>query len=151
MVCPADGRLSPQAVLLGDADVGKTSLPMRWVTGAYSPSVQSTINAINHPKRLVVEEREVELVVWDTAGQEQFHALAPLYARYSSVAILIASIVDSASFDHLERWISVLNLANQDFLPVVLAVVEIDLSDSAKTSSLSTDRSRRCVFRRIRF
>jgi small GTP-binding protein len=124
-------RLSFKAVLLGDSGVGKTSLVTRWTTGAFSRSANPTVGASHQRKRLTLEGHDVDLFLWDTAGQEQFQALTPLYARSSSVAILTTSLSEPTSFDNIERWISLLQSATDEIPPVILAVNKIDLIDSA--------------------
>jgi small GTP-binding protein len=120
-----------KAVIVGDSGVGKTSLAMRWTTGAYSKSAGPTVGANYQRKLVALESQEVDVFLWDTAGQEQFQALTPLYARSSSVAILTASIVEPTSFDNIQRWLSLLQLASAELPPVVFAVNKVDLRGSA--------------------
>jgi small GTP-binding protein len=44
-------------------------------------------------------------VVWDTAGQEKYHSLAPLYYRGASAAIIVYDICNAASFEALPTWL----------------------------------------------
>jgi small GTP-binding protein len=120
--CPAF-----KAVLIGDSGVGKTALVTRWSTGVYHKNQTSTIGASHQRRRLVVAGDDVEIFIWDTAGQEQFQSLTPLYARSAAVAILVASIDKGASFEHIDQWISLLGQSGPTPPPVVLAVNKIDL------------------------
>jgi small GTP-binding protein len=79
----------------------------------------------------MLDGQGIDLVLWDTAGQEQFQALTPLYARSSAVAIFVASITDPRSFTGLDSWIRLLVSANRDPPPMVLAVNKVDLKDKA--------------------
>jgi small GTP-binding protein len=124
------GRVCFKAVLLGDSGVGKTSLATRWTTGTYSPSSKTTLGANHHRRRLTLEGEDVDLFLWDTAGQEQFQALTPLYARSAAVAILTTSILDPQSFRSIDQWISVLQSGADDLPPLVLAVNKIDRRES---------------------
>ena len=40
----------------------------------------------------------MNLAIWDTAGQEKFHALGPIYYRMSNGAILVYDITDVDTF-----------------------------------------------------
>lgn len=40
----------------------------------------------------------MNLAIWDTAGQEKFHALGPIYYRMSNGAILVYDITDEDTF-----------------------------------------------------
>jgi 50S ribosomal subunit-associated GTPase HflX len=48
---------------------------------------------------------------------------------------LVASIVDSNSFDSIDRWVELLGDANEELPPIVLAVNKIDLADGAPKSA----------------
>ncbi|VDK34036.1 unnamed protein product [Anisakis simplex] len=50
-------------------------------------------------KRISVDDSQVDLNIWDTAGQEKFHALGPIYYRDSHGALLIYDITDQHSFE----------------------------------------------------
>jgi small GTP-binding protein len=123
--------LTFKAVLLGDSGVGKTSLMTRWCHGSYQAGANPTIGANHQRKRIALDTEEIDLFIWDTAGQEQFHALTPLYARSSAVAILVASITDPLSLRNLDRWVDLLSYANTELPPVVLAVNKIDMREFA--------------------
>jgi len=47
-----------------------------------------------------------KLAIWDTAGQEKFNALAPMYYRDALGAIIVYDITFKESFDKVNKWIS---------------------------------------------
>ncbi|OHT08495.1 small GTP-binding protein [Tritrichomonas foetus] len=128
-------RPSCKIVLLGNSGVGKTSLVTRWTTGSYQKSIKPTIGANHQRKSVTVGKNEYDLYLWDTAGQEQFQALTPLYARSAAAAIITASIDDVESFSSLQTWINLLNSACEKVPPMILAVNKIDLVDQSVYSS----------------
>jgi small GTP-binding protein len=123
---PPQERPSVKAVLLGDSGVGKTSLTTRWITGLHHESPAITIGANHQRKRVVIDQEQVDIFLWDTAGQEQFQALAPLYVRNAAVAILTTAVNDRASFTNLDYWFNVLTTSTDAVPPVVLAVNKVD-------------------------
>jgi small GTP-binding protein len=128
-VCPmSEGpdRVPFKAVLLGESGVGKTSLVTRWISGIFSKSIMPTIGANHQRKRIQLDSVEVEMSIWDTAGQEEFHSLTPLYARSAAVAILCTAINAQSSFEKIDVWIDLLKQANEIVPPVVLVVSKID-------------------------
>lgn len=44
----------------------------------------------------------MNLAIWDTAGQEKFHALGPIYYRMSNGAILVYDITDEDTFQKVK-------------------------------------------------
>jgi Ras-related protein Rab-22 len=112
------GEQSVKVVLLGDSGVGKSSLALRFVTNEFKPYSESTIGASFMSKSIRIpvspsskvddkstqQERRIGLKIWDTAGQEKYRSLAPMYYRGAEVAILVYDITIPASFIALKEW-----------------------------------------------
>ena len=47
----------------------------------------------------------VSLKALGTAGQERFHALAPIYYRDAQAALLVFDITDTDSFERVKTWV----------------------------------------------
>jgi small GTP-binding protein len=119
--------VSVKVVLLGNSGVGKTSIAQRWLGGP-SAIPEPTIG-VNHRRRTsVVGDREVDAYIWDTAGQEQYKALTPLYAHSASCALIVAAIADPESFDAIPRWGELLRQACDAPPPALLLVNKTDLA-----------------------
>ncbi|KAJ1458858.1 ras family-domain-containing protein [Pelagophyceae sp. CCMP2097] len=94
-----------KVVLLGEGRVGKTSLLLRYVNGAYDDKQGSTLQASFLDKTLTLGDETVQLNIWDTAGQERFHALGPIYYRDADGALLVYDITDYESFTKVTTWV----------------------------------------------
>jgi small GTP-binding protein len=95
-----------RVVLIGDASVGKTSLLNQLVSRQFDLRETATI-AANY--QIYVEEVDgikIELQIWDTAGQEKFRSLGPIYYRNASAAIVVYDVTNRQSFDNIADWIS---------------------------------------------
>jgi len=49
------------------------------------------------------------LTIWDTAGEEKYHALAPIFYRGSDGAIIIYDCTKRETFESAEKWFKELN------------------------------------------
>lgn len=76
-------------VLLGDSGVGKSSLVLRFVTQSFKPYSESTIGASFMSKVVELDGQTVKVQIWDTAGQEKYHSLAPMYYRGAAAAVVV--------------------------------------------------------------
>lgn len=70
-----------KVVLLGEGKVGKTALITRYCYGNIPEVRQQTLNASCSEKKLSVNNKELSMNIWDTAGQEIFNGIAPMYYR----------------------------------------------------------------------
>ena len=91
-----------KVVIIGDMNVGKTSLLMRYIRDSYDNFVDPTIGIdflvfflafeftkSNVKTKTIMYEGEVyRFQLWDTAGQERFHSLIPSYMRDAQVVLV---------------------------------------------------------------
>lgn len=72
-------------------------------------------------KKINIDGNRVNLAICDTAGQERFHALGPIYYRGSHGAILVFDITDEESFQKVKNWVRELQkmLGNDITLAIV--------------------------------
>mmetsp|Transcript_22395 Transcript_22395/g.63479 ORF Transcript_22395/g.63479 Transcript_22395/m.63479 type:complete len:320 (-) Transcript_22395:299-1258(-) len=125
----------PQAefkvVVLGDTFAGKTSLVLRFAEGYYRDSSRSaTVGASFVGKRLTVSGITCKIQIWDTAGQEQFKKLAPMYYKNAAAAVVCYDCTSPKSFETLRYWLDELK-RNVPAGKLVLAVcaTKCDLVD----------------------
>jgi Ras-related protein Rab-21 len=117
-----------KVVLLGEGRTGKTSILLRFAKGEFSEHRPETTEASFLEKRVTFGEAQVQLCIWDTAGQEVYHALAPIYYRGAHGAIIVYDITDSASFDRVKGWVKELRLAmGPTDISIVIAGNKTDL------------------------
>ena len=92
--------------MLGDTFTGKTSLVLRFAEGYYRDSARSaTVGAFFITKRLTVQGITCKIQIWDTAGQEQFKRLAPMYYKNAAAAIVCYDVTSPKSFETLKYWV----------------------------------------------
>jgi small GTP-binding protein len=125
------GSAGHKVVILGDSRVGKTSILSRQMHG-HQPQIQSpTIGC--HCSEISVQAKsgKVTLQVWDTAGQEMYRALVPVYLRGAEAAILVYDVTDRESFKSLGHWYDLLVSVLPPTTIVCLVGNKIDLGNEA--------------------
>lgn len=89
--------------MLGETFTGKTSLVLRFAEGHYRETSRNpTVGAFFITKRLTVQGMTAKIQIWDTAGQEQFKKLAPMYYKSAAAAIICYDVTSPKSFETLE-------------------------------------------------
>lgn len=127
-------------VLLGDKDVGKTSIILRYSLNEFSERTSLTPISEQY-KKLSVNGRQMVLELWDTAGQERFKSLETHFFREADAAILVYSVEERESFHSLTSyWMKELirYVHDDDMLPILVVGNKSDLYDEAsETVSLA--------------
>ncbi|XP_076449390.1 ras-related protein Rab-22A-like [Babylonia areolata] len=115
--------------LLGDSGVGKSSIVMRFVTGTYRPALESTIGASFMSKSLVVDGTGYRFQIWDTAGQEKFRSLAPMYYRGAAAAVIVYDVTRPTTFKAVKAWIQELRSFGPRDIVIAIAGNKCDLEE----------------------
>lgn len=124
----SDGKF--KIVLLGDKDVGKTSILLRYVRDEFFE--RTSINPISEQtKNILINGRNITLELWDTAGQERFKSLETHYYRDADAAVLVYSVVDEESFSSLcDYWLkeTLRYIPDGEMIPILVVGNKSDLS-----------------------
>lgn len=95
-----------RVVTIGDESVGKTSITNRIIDNTFNPHEPGTVGANYQQIEKTIDGEKITIQIWDTAGQEKFQSLSPIYFRNASAAIIVFSLVNKVTFEKLDSWIS---------------------------------------------
>lgn len=117
-------------VIVGDGACGKTSLLCSFALGEFPKEYQPTVFD-NYVAEIRLDEKHVQLALWDTAGQEEYERLRPMSYSKSHV-ILIAFALDTPdSLENVEtKWIEEVRSICGPTIPVILVGCKADLRPS---------------------
>jgi len=129
-----------KVVLLGEGCVGKTSMVLRYVEDKFNDKHITTIQASFLSKKLNISGKRLNLSIWDTAGQEKFHALGPIYYRESHGAVLVYDITDQDSFQKVKNWVVELKRMLGENVCLAIAGNKSDLEQQRTVSQQDAER-----------
>lgn len=114
--------------MLGSFAVGKTSLVRRFVQGFFSEKYHTTIGVKIDKKVVSIDGRNVDLILWDIHGEDDFQEVKPAYLVGSSGYFLV---VDGTRAHTVETARSLQKLAEDTVghVPFIVLVNKADLSD----------------------
>ena len=121
-------------IVVGNQGTGKTSILNRFVSETFDENYQATIGLDFHSKNITIHDQDVRLIIYDTAGQEKFRSLIPMYIREAQIILFIYDISDKESFDSIPKWIQQVNdVINKE---VVFALIgnKLDLESNRKVT-----------------
>lgn len=133
-------QISPESfqcriVIIGDTSVGKTSILNQLIEQTFQEYEQSTVGA-NY--QLYVEEidgKKVEIQIWDTAGQEKFKSLGPIYYRNARGAAVVFDVTNRHTFDDLTEWITAFTEVAGTDTAIFIVANQIDRADARQVDS----------------
>lgn len=127
-VAPAAKRASIQkkVCMVGAAGVGKTSLVRQFVRSMFSEKYHSTIGVKIDKKTIEHEGRDVNLILWDMAGEDEFVTVQMSYLRGASGFLLVTDLTRSETVDTALELLERAREAVGD-MPYVLVQNKLDL------------------------
>ena len=92
-------------LILGDTNVGKTSLLLNYTDNYYVGSHVATVGIDYKFKSIKIKDIDVKLQIWDTSAQERFRSLAKNYLKNADGIIFVYDITDKKTFEGVKDWI----------------------------------------------
>ena len=110
-----------KVLLLGNSNVGKSSLFLRFVDDIWNDTFVPTIGVDFKIKTLEIDGKKIKMQIWDTAGQERFKNIIASYYRGAHGILLLYDVTDRESFKNLGNWlIEIEKNANKNILKVLI-------------------------------
>ena len=120
--------------------VGKTSISTRFIKGKFVKIDISnrTVNTNCYQKRIQIGDSIFNLNIWDTAGEEKYHAMAPIFYRGAQGAVVIFDVTNRETFKRATKWFSELSEFAEGNPKIILVGNKIDLPNRVITNDEAT-------------
>ena len=94
-------------LLVGEPEVGKTSLIKRYVDDFFKEGYQITLGVDFLSKTVMIKDTEVSFQIWDVAGQSGFTNFRHLYLKKAHGVFLVFDLTrPEETYEKLDRWCS---------------------------------------------
>jgi len=122
MKASKQGIRNLSVIVLGDSQVGKTSLILRYTDDKFTGNFVSTLGVDFKLKKLNITGVPIKLQIWDTSGQERFRTITKGYYGKAMGVVLVYDCTDLKSFHEIKNWITQIeNHARKDVVKVLIA------------------------------
>ncbi|CAL5975706.1 Rab11 [Hexamita inflata] len=105
-----------KTALIGDSAVGKTSFVRRMSKNQFHQSEVSTIGMDIYQCTIKTDANEsVQIIMYDTAGQERFRALAPSSIKSADLVLLMFDVSKKQTYESITTyWNEIVNKNSAD-------------------------------------
>ncbi|MBD3337603.1 MAG: GTP-binding protein [Candidatus Lokiarchaeota archaeon] len=123
-------------IIIGDHEVGKTSIIRRFVEKKFYADYRTTIglNIISHSFRAF--ENDFSISLWDIGAQEYFKRYRKTYYKGAQAAFIVFDLTNKQSFDNIHNWYNeLMEFSENRELPIVLVGNKSDLEEQRVIAS----------------
>ena len=112
-------KTEKKIILIGDGRVGKTSLINKYINNNFNEEEKITITSSYIEKIQIYDSKKYKFSIWDTAGQEKFNSITPIYYRDAKGVLLVYDITNLNSFSRVKKWREELKTFNNDAIIII--------------------------------
>jgi len=127
-------------IIIGDTGVGKSCLLLQFTDKRFQPVHDLTIGVEFGARMVQIDNRQIKLQIWDTAGQESFRSITRSYYRGAAGALLVYDITRRETFNHLTRWLEEARQNANSSMVIMLIGNKSDLDHRRQVSKEEGER-----------
>ena len=127
-------------IIIGDTGVGKSCLLLQFTDKRFQPVHDLTIGVEFGARMISIDQKNIKLQIWDTAGQESFRSITRSYYRGAAGALLVYDITRRETFNHLTRWLEEARQNANSNMVIMLIGNKSDLDHRRAVSTEEGDR-----------
>ncbi len=130
--------LQKKICMVGAFATGKTSLVARFVFSIFSENYQTTVGVKIDKKTVNIQDRELNFILWDLYGEDEFQKVRLSYLRGSSGYLLV---VDATRHNTLEKAFNLQTRVEETIgrVPFILVLNKSDLADEWEIDAAEID------------
>lgn len=124
--------------MLGAFAVGKTSLVQQYVHSIFSDKYHTTVGVKIEKTRVTLNETDIDLIIWDLHGEDEFQHVRLSYLKGSSGCIYV---VDGTRANTLPTALNLKQVAENTIgkVPFVLVINKQDLTEEWEIDPATLD------------
>ena len=120
---------------LGNSATGKSSIICRFNDNKFPELIVPTIGSAQCDKEITLNEKKFSLRIDDTAGQEVYHGISPLFIRNADGVLLIFDVTERDSFKNgIPRMKKLLDRYLDDSASIILVGNKVDAGDKREVT-----------------
>ncbi|MBT3193873.1 MAG: GTP-binding protein [Verrucomicrobia bacterium] len=135
------GVVKKKICMLGGFAVGKTSLVQRFVRSVFSERYLTTVGVRIDQKSMTIGDQNVELILWDIHGDDEFQNVRAMYLKGMSGYFLVTDGTRRSTLEKAEE-LQKLAVATVGDVPFFLIVNKEDLAPEWEITESDLERLR---------
>ncbi|KAI4226886.1 MAG: hypothetical protein L6R36_002818 [Xanthoria steineri] len=91
--------------MVGDAQIGKTSLMVKYVEGSWDEDYIQTLAGVNFMEKTIsIRNTEITFSIWDLGGQREFVNMLPLVCNDAVAILFMFDLTRKSTLNSIKEW-----------------------------------------------
>ncbi|KAE8270087.1 hypothetical protein A4X09_0g2249 [Tilletia walkeri] len=90
--------------MVGDSQIGKTSLMVRYVEGSFNEDYIQTLGVNFMEKTISIRNTEITFSIWDLGGQREFVNMLPLVCNDAVAILFMFDLSRKSTLNSIKEW-----------------------------------------------
>ncbi|GAC99699.1 hypothetical protein PHSY_007302 [Pseudozyma hubeiensis SY62] len=90
--------------MVGDSQIGKTSLMVRYVEGSFNEDYIQTLGVNFMEKTISIRNTEITFSIWDLGGQREFVNMLPLVCNDAVAILFMFDLTRKSTLNSIKEW-----------------------------------------------
>ena len=120
-------------VVVGDFAVGKTTLIINFAEKTFRGMYVPTVGVQFTKKNFTLDGNDIELTLWDIAGQDKFAKVRQAFYEHAAGFIIVYDTTRKATLEKIKTWYNDV-IQNTGAIPCVLIGNKVDLKEQRQVT-----------------
>ncbi|KAL4976895.1 P-loop containing nucleoside triphosphate hydrolase protein [Aspergillus desertorum] len=103
-VQPTKNSVVIKVGMVGDAQIGKTSLMVKYVEGSWDEDYIQTLGVNFMEKTISIRNTEITFSIWDLGGQREFVNMLPLVCNDAVAILFMFDLTRKSTLNSIKEW-----------------------------------------------
>ncbi|TYZ60439.1 hypothetical protein PybrP1_009389 [[Pythium] brassicae (nom. inval.)] len=108
--------------MVGDAQVGKTSLMVKYVEGKFDEDYIHTLGVNFMEKTIALRNTEITFSIWDLGGHREFISMLPLVCNDAVAILFMFDLSRKATLTSVKEWYRQVRSINKNAFPFLIGM-----------------------------
>ncbi|KAG5416705.1 TEM1 [Candida metapsilosis] len=106
--------------LIGDSQIGKTSLMVKYVEGSFDEDYIQTLGVNFMDKRIQIRNITIMFSIWDLGGQKEFINMLPLVSNDAVAILFMFDLTRKSTLNSIKEWYRQVRGFNKTAIPFLI-------------------------------
>mmetsp|Transcript_1923 Transcript_1923/g.2739 ORF Transcript_1923/g.2739 Transcript_1923/m.2739 type:complete len:200 (-) Transcript_1923:147-746(-) len=111
---------SIKVAMVGDPQIGKTSLMVKYVEGKFNEDYIQTLGVNFMEKTIELKNAEITFSIWDLGGQREYMEMMPLVCNEATALLFMFDLSRPSTLASVRQWYLEARKLNQRAIPFLI-------------------------------